>query len=106
MDFDMRAVGERIRDQRKAMNLTQERAAERIGISQRFYSQIERGEAGMAMNTMLALCDALMLTPDALLGYTAPKASDLLPDQLAAEIYSCTDDQQQSVLAMLRAFRR
>ncbi|GAB4516297.1 MAG: hypothetical protein Tsb0020_34980 [Haliangiales bacterium] len=56
-------------DARKALKLTQEDAADRIGISGEFYARIERGNAIPSVQTLVVMSDALGVSPDALLGY-------------------------------------
>ncbi len=63
------ALSKTLANARRALKLTQEDAAERIGISAEFYARIERGSAIPSVQTMLIMSDSLGVTPDALLGY-------------------------------------
>lgn len=74
------ALGERIRQRRKALRLTQADLAEQADISASFLGHIERGSRVLSVQTLLLLCRALQTTPDALL------AADLLapPAELPA----------------------
>ena len=47
-----------LRTQREALHLTQERAAERIGIHPVTYARIERGEFNPTLATLCAIADA------------------------------------------------
>ena len=60
-------IGIRIRERRLSMHYTQERLAEQIDKSWRMIADIERGAAGMSMDTLFRLCDALKVTPNDLL---------------------------------------
>lgn len=60
-------LGSRIRQQRKKMRLTQEQLAELVGISPSFMGHIERGSRVASLETVLAICRALQVTPNALL---------------------------------------
>lgn len=58
---DYKAVGEKIRKQRLSLNLTQEAAAEKSGISVGFYSNIERGEKVPSVDSLIDIVNALNL---------------------------------------------
>jgi len=66
-DYDKKAVGERIRTRRKALGISQEDFAERIGRVPKFCADIERDEAGMSIQTMLSICSLLKISADQLL---------------------------------------
>ena len=62
--YDRNAVGNRIREKRIMLGLTQEELSERIGRVPKYCADIERGTCGMSIETMLAFCDVLNMTPD------------------------------------------
>ncbi|MBR3765366.1 MAG: helix-turn-helix transcriptional regulator [Clostridia bacterium] len=74
---DYEAIGQRVRGMRRALKLTQGELAELVGISASFLGHIERGTRILSVDTLMALCDALGTTPNALLGVMA---ADALPD--------------------------
>ncbi len=59
--------GERIRNRRNTLNLSQEHIAEKAGIGIRFYQALERGEKGVSLNTLISLSKALNFSIDYLL---------------------------------------
>lgn len=65
--YDKQAVGRRVALKRNAAGLTQEKLAEKIEKSVRTIADIERGAAGMSMETLFILCNALETTPNELL---------------------------------------
>lgn len=73
--MDYIQLGRRIRQQRVLNKLTQEQLAERAGISCAFVGHIERGEKKASIETVVALCNALDVTPTV-----------LLQDSLSAEV--------------------
>ncbi|MFT9116349.1 MAG: helix-turn-helix transcriptional regulator [Sporolactobacillus sp.] len=104
MTYDKIAVGERIRSQRKALGLTIDQLAERIGRIPKFCADIERGTAGMSIDTMLKLCSSLKITPDyLLLGQTAIKQNSEI-DLILSALNQCTDKQRNDAVALLRLF--
>ena len=62
------SIGSAARAARTALRLTQEDAAERIGVSAEFYARIERGHALPSVQTMSKICSALGVSADTLIG--------------------------------------
>ncbi len=54
-------IGRRIRDRRKAMGLTQERAAELIDVSLTHFKNIEHGRSAMSLATLMNVCERFSL---------------------------------------------
>ncbi|ACY18352.1 helix-turn-helix domain-containing protein [Haliangium ochraceum] len=63
------SIGAASREARKALELTQEDAAERIGVSAEFYARIERGNALPSVPTFTRIAMALGVSADTLLGF-------------------------------------
>lgn len=63
------SIGAASREARKALELTQEDAAERIGVSAEFYARIERGNALPSVPTFARIAMALGVSADTLLGF-------------------------------------
>lgn len=63
-----RSIGSVAREARKALQLTQEDAAERINVSVEFYARIERGNSLPSIDTFARIVSALCVSADALLG--------------------------------------
>ena len=65
--MDFVKLGHRVRQQRKLCGLTQEQLAEKAEISCPFVGHIERGEKKPSIETIVALCNALSISPTTLL---------------------------------------
>ena len=63
-DIDLKKIGTRIREARKAVNLTQEKAAERSFISGQFWSLLESGRERGSVITYLRIAAVLGKTLD------------------------------------------
>jgi transcriptional regulator with XRE-family HTH domain len=63
-----KSLGAAARRARKTLELTQEDAAERIGVSVEFYARIERGHSLPSMSTFVRITRALGVSADALIG--------------------------------------
>ncbi len=58
----LRAVGRRIGEIRQAAGMTQEEAAERLGIAIRVYRRLESGRENLTLRTMFKITTALGVT--------------------------------------------
>lgn len=65
--MDYAKLGERVRRQRQLNQLTQGELAKRVGVSTSFIGHIERGEKKASVETIVALCNAMEITPTVLL---------------------------------------
>ena len=65
--MDYKKLGVRVRQQRILSEMTQEQLAKRVGISTSFVGHIERGEKKASIETVVALCNALEVSPAVLL---------------------------------------
>lgn len=57
-------MGERIRTRRKRLSITQEYVAEKLGISVKHFSEVERGLTGLSVENLIKLSDCLGLSLD------------------------------------------
>lgn len=57
-------MGQRIKKQRKAVKLTQEKIAEELNISVKHFSEVERGIAGLSIENLIKLSDILGVSID------------------------------------------
>ena len=64
---DQLQFGERLRNRRNALGLTQEYVSEQIDITLRFYQMIERGEKSLSLDTLIGLSRVMSVSVDYLL---------------------------------------
>ena len=57
------AIGQRIRELRKARGETQESISNKAGISQSYFTVIESGQTNISAKTLMKVLDALEVTP-------------------------------------------
>lgn len=79
MNIDYKDFGNRIRNARRQFSLTQEELAEQIGISTSFMGHIERGSRVASLETLVALCNTLRVTPQYLLGASLNNYEQYVP---------------------------
>ena len=65
--MDYQDMGLRIRNARRAKEMTQEELADKLGISASFLGHLERGTRVASLETLVALCNELQVSPDHLL---------------------------------------
>lgn len=65
--MDYISLGRQVRRQRQNMNMTQERLAEKAGISASFLGHIERGSRKASLETLINIANALNVGTDKLL---------------------------------------
>ena len=78
--MDYKRLGQRIREERLKLGLTQARLAEDVDISEAYVGQIERGERSLTLDTLVRLVNRLGVTIDYMLG---DSVSDSDPNILA-----------------------
>lgn len=66
--INYKQAGQRIRERRKSLGLTQEMLSEKIQITPSFYSQIESGTRKPGIKTFVALSQVLSMSLDDMLG--------------------------------------
>ena len=64
---ELRAIGERICERRKAVGLTQERLAEKMDVSIQMISNLERGNKAIRIDNLVKLCAILGVSTDYIL---------------------------------------
>lgn len=67
MEFDYKVMGNRIKQRRKEMKLTQSEFAEMLDISNNHASSIENGREKPSFDRFLNICKILNVTPDYLI---------------------------------------
>lgn len=65
--MDYEALGQRIRQQRKLMNMTQEELASVSDVSTSYIGHIERGIKHCSLETLICICNSLHIPPNSLL---------------------------------------
>ena len=65
--INYKVLGERIKEERKRIHLTQAQLANEVGISDTYMGAIERGERSLTLDTLVKLANRLGITIDYLL---------------------------------------
>lgn len=94
------AMGKRMKNRRKELNLTQERMSELLDISTKHYSGVERGVAGLSIENLIMVSDILDLNLDYLIkGDGIPETS--IPERLKEFYFSFPEERRQDIIELL-----
>ncbi len=99
----IREIGNRLLALRKKMGLTQAEMAERSGISDRTYADIERGTVNMRLETFLQICQALHVTPDELL-VDEKETESPRQEELLERLRACPPKERETALRLLSVY--
>lgn len=106
--YDRLSTGERIRQHRIRLGLTQEELAEQIGRTPKYYADIERGSCGMSIETLMALSETLNLSLDFLIFGEESENQKLLHENemfVALDMLDhCSERKRKYALRMLKLF--
>lgn len=101
--FDRREIGNRLLFERKRLGLTQSEVAERAGLSDRTYADIERGSVNMRVETALRICKALGVTPNDI--FTKDDTDAVAQaEALMQRLTRCSSKEQTTALQLLQVY--
>ena len=100
--MDYKRLGERIREERLRLNLTQAALAESIDISDTYMGAIERGERSLTLDTLVRLVNRLGVTVDYLLADSVPNNDANIINQFKQIIDHQTLERKQMAIDILR----
>ena len=100
--MDYKRLGERIREERQRLHLTQARLAEDVDISDTYMGAIERGERSLTLDTLVRLVNRLGVTVDYLLADSVADADSNILDQFKQIVDGQPMERKQLALQVLR----
>lgn len=96
-------LGERIREERLRLNLTQAQLAEAIDISDTYMGAIERGERCLTLDTLVRLVNRLGVTIDYLLADSVLETDSNIMEQFKQLMDGQPLERKQMAINVLRA---
>lgn len=100
--MDYNALGKRIREERKRLNLTQAELAEAIDISDTYMGAIERGERSLTLDTLVRLVNRLGVTVDYMLSESVSDNDSNITEQFKQIIDGQPMNRKQMAIQILR----
>lgn len=97
-------IGKKIKLARSKSNYTQEKLAEKLSLSARYISQLERGIAFGSASTIVNLCRALNINSDFLfndlIDCNSPALTDIIGNELLENYLKLNDYNKKVILSM------
>lgn len=90
-------IGKRISNLRKEQHMTQEQLAEKLDISIKHCSCVERGMASLSLERFIDLCDILDTNLDYLIRGETSDSTKRIPPSLI-EVFNTADDKEIQIL--------
>lgn len=100
--MDYKRLGERIREERRKLGLTQAQLAEAVDISDTYMGAIERGERSLTLDTLVRLVNRLGVTVDYLLADSVIDSDANIMEQFKQIIDNQPMDRKQMAINVLR----
>ncbi len=100
--MDYKRLGERIREERLRLHLTQAQLAEGAEISDTYMGAIERGERSLTLDTLVRLVNRLGVTVDYLLADSVTDSDANIMEQFKQIIDNQPMDRKQMAINVLR----
>ena len=99
--IDYTIIGKRIQTRRQEQNITQEKLAERVGISVVYLSKIENGRVYPALETLSNICTELDTELSAILSNTEIARKDYANERVLELFNSCSIRVKPIALSLL-----
>lgn len=100
--MDYKKLGERIREERRRLNITQAQLAEAVDISNTYMGAIERGERSLTLDTLVRLVNRLGVTVDYLLSDSVTDTDSNIMEQFKQIIDRQPLERKQMAVNVLR----
>lgn len=100
--INYKVLGERIKEERKRIHLTQAQLANEVGISDTYMGAIERGERSLTLDTLVKLANRLGITIDYLLTDFVDGSNESIIDEFKQIIDNQPLDRKVMALQVLR----
>ena len=103
--YDKKATGHRLREWRQRFRLTRKEVADRCGLTEKYYSDIERGTCGMSVETLISFSELYGFTLDYLIrGEKEEGEQRVMEEFFMANLGNLSLEKQDYCLQMLRLF--
>ncbi len=100
--MDYKRLGERIREERLRLHLTQAQLAEDVDISDTYMGAIERGERSLTLDTLVRLVNRLGVSVDYMLADSVADSDTNIIDQFKQIIDQQPLERKQMAINVLR----
>lgn len=105
MNIDYKQIGNRIKQERMKLNISQMSLADKADLSVPYISYIETGKKKISLRALLAISVALNTTPDALLIDILTVNKDTSGNQVEKLFSDCTQSEIVFISDIIRAVK-
>lgn len=104
MAVDFRAIGQRMKQNRRARGMTQEDLAEALGCSVGYISNMERGTTKISLTTLAKIADTLHCDLGELVVGTSMRGEHYLDFEFEEIISTLDEKEKQMLLHLLKTY--
>lgn len=97
MGLDYNVIGKRIKEARRAKNLTQEALSEQLDLSVAFLSRVERGSSHINLKRLNQICDILDVSEGYILNGADSTKDNYLNKEFAELLKKCPPEKQKMI---------
>ncbi len=99
-------IGERIKQARKELNISQIELAERANLSVPYLSKIEMGKSDFGVSVLIRISEALMLSTDKLLRPNIPETTAISASDLIEVLEGCTPNEASAIIETAKNMKK
>lgn len=100
--FDLKVIGNTLYKFRNKKILSRAEVAEKAGLSDRAYADIERGSVNMRVETMLKICKALEITPNDI--FVEKKSGPIDEEEVVRMLHTVSPKEKITALELLQVY--
>jgi len=100
-------AGDRIRNRRKELKISRERISEAMNLSEKYYSDIERGSCGMSLETLVEIAAYLEVSLDYIIRGTQEVEKAEISKESAAILFQlehCGSEKREMAVKLLNTY--
>ena len=101
-DINLKIMGQRIKESRLKLGLTQEQLAEIVNLSVPHLSKVENGHKGLSLDTAAKLANALDFSIDYLVQESAGNSRRVFHSEMNYIVADCTEVELSKLLKLIR----
>ena len=102
MNIDYKLIGERIKQERKRKNMTQEILAEKLNVSIGYVSQVERGITKISLDLLGAISTILNCDVASLISESAIRSNDYMMTEMIEAIKKLDDKKRKYIFEVIK----
>ena len=106
MDINYTDIGNRIKDKRLQLKITQEKLAETTGLSVQHLSGIENGKTRFSFATLVRIVNALGVSIDELACGSLMRGKPVMQSEFSELLADCSPDQTAVIIDTIKAMKK